>query len=313
MHLTLTQYFLLFMIYACLGWLLEVIGKLIEYKKFINRGFLIGPYCPIYGWGAVAITLLLYRYAYDPFVLFIMTIITCATLEYVTSWVMEKLFKARWWDYSKRKFNLDGRVCLETTIPFGLMGMFIIYVSNPFIIEQFDKIDSNILNRIAIILFLLYLLDNIISGVVIYGFGKTTVQVSKEGRQDNTEEITKKVREILSSKSWTYKRLINAYPKLVAIKYKIKEIQEEVKENAKEVKNNINEKAQDVRNIINDKKEEVKNTLNKKKEEMKNSLIDTGNDVLDEINARKRKASVSLKLSKRKWKRNFSGKKESKF
>ncbi len=313
MHLTLTQYFLLFMIYACLGWLLEVIGKLIEYKKFINRGFLIGPYCPIYGWGAVAITLLLYRYAYDPFVLFIMTIITCATLEYVTSWVMEKLFKARWWDYSKRKFNLDGRVCLETTIPFGLMGMFIIYVSNPFIIEQFDKIDSNILNRIAIILFLLYLLDNIISGVVIYGFGKTTVQVSKEGRQDNTEEITKKVREILSSKSWTYKRLINAYPKLVAIKYKIKEIQEEVKENAKEVKNNINEKAQDVRNIINDKKEEVKNTLNEKKEEMKNSLIDTGNDVLDEINARKRKASVSLKLSKRKWKRNFSGKKESKF
>ena len=272
MHLTLTQYFLLFMIYACSGWILEVIGKLIQYKRFINRGFLIGPYCPIYGWGAVAITLLLYRYAYDPFILFIMTIITCATLEYVTSWAMEKLFKARWWDYSKRKFNLDGRVCLETTIPFGLMGMFIIYVSNPFIIEQLGKVDSSILNIIAIILFLLYLLDNVISGVVICGFRKTTVQVSKEGRQDNTEEITKKVREILSSKSWTYKRLINAYPKLVAIKYKIKEIQKVVKENAKEVKDNINEKAQDVRNMINDKKEEFKNTINEKKEEKKVNL-----------------------------------------
>lgn len=272
MHLTLTQYFLLFMIYACSGWILEVIGKLIQYKRFINRGFLIGPYCPIYGWGAVAITLLLYRYAYDPFILFIMTIITCATLEYVTSWAMEKLFKARWWDYSKRKFNLDGRVCLETTIPFGLMGMFIIYVSNPFIIEQLGKVDSSILNIIAIILFLLYLLDNVISGVVICGFRKTTVQVSKEGRQDNTEEITKKVRKILSSKSWTYKRLINAYPKLVAIKYKIKEIQKEVKENAKEVKDNINEKAQDVRNMINDKKEEFKNTINEKKEEKKVNL-----------------------------------------
>lgn len=272
MHLTLTQYFLLFMIYACSGWILEVIGKLIQYKRFINRGFLIGPYCPIYGWGAVAITLLLYRYAYDPFILFIMTIITCATLEYVTSWAMEKLFKARWWDYSKRKFNLDGRVCLETTIPFGLMGMFIIYVSNPFIIEQLGKVDSSILNIIAIILFLLYLLDNVISGIVICGFRKTTVQVSKEGRQDNTEEITKKVREILSSKSWTYKRLINAYPKLVAIKYKIKEIQKVVKENAKEVKDNINEKAQDVRNMINDKKEEFKNTINEKKEEKKVNL-----------------------------------------
>ena len=263
MNLPLTQYFLLFMIYACLGWILEVIGKLIQYKRLINRGFLIGPYCPIYGWGAVAITFMLYQYAYDPLILFIMTIVTCMILEYVTSWVMEKLFKARWWDYSKRKFNLDGRICLETTIPFGLMGMFIIYVSNPFMIEQLNKVDSSVLNIIAIILFIIYMIDNIISGMVILGFRKTAVQVGKEGKQDNTEEITKKVREILSAKSWTYKRLINAYPKLIAIKYKIKEIQEEVKDN-------INEKAQDVRNRINDKKEEVKNTINEKKEKKVN-------------------------------------------
>lgn len=309
MTLTLTEYFLLFMIYACLGWILEVTGKLIEEKKFINRGFLIGPYCPIYGWGAVAITLLLYKYAYDPLVLFIMTIVTCMVLEYATSWVMEKLFKARWWDYSKRKFNLNGRVCLETTIPFGLLGMFIIYVSNPFIIDQFNKIDTNILNIMAVVILIIYIIDNVISGIVIFGFRKTAVQVNKEGRQDNTEEITKKVREILSAKSWTYKRLINAYPKLVAIKSKIKEIQKEVKENANEVKNNLNEKAQDVRNKINDKKEEVKNTLNVKKEEMKNNLTGTGNAVLDELNFRKRKASISLRLNKRKWKRTFTGKK----
>lgn len=274
MNLTLTQYFLLFMIYACSGWVLEVTCKLIEYKRFINRGFLIGPYCPIYGWGAVAITLLLHRYSYDPLILFFMTIITCAALEYATSWVMEKLFKARWWDYSKRKFNLDGRVCLGTTIPFGLFGMFITYVSNPFIIDQLNKVDTNILNIIAIVILIMYVIDNIVSGVVIIGFRKTAVQVGKEGRQDNTEQITKKVREILGSKAWTYKRLINAYPKLVTIKYKIKEIKDEVKENAKEVKNNINEKAQDVRNIIKDKKEEVKNSLSEKKEEMKNNLID---------------------------------------
>lgn len=310
MNITLTQYFLLFIIYACLGWILEVTGKLIEYKRFINRGFLIGPYCPIYGWGAVAITVLLYKYAYDPLVLFIMTIVTCMVLEYVTSWVMEKLFKARWWDYSKRKFNLNGRVCLETTIPFGLLGMFIIYVSNPFIIEQLNKIDNSVLNIIAIVLFIMYLIDNVISGVVIFGFRKTAVQVGKEGKQDNTEEITKKVREILSSRSWTYKRLINAYPKLVAIKYKIKEIKEEVKENAKEVKNNINEKAQDVKSLINEKKEEVKNNLNEKKEEMKNNLTEAGNIVIDEFNSRKRKASISLKLSKRKWKRTLFRKKK---
>lgn len=281
MELTLTQYFLLFIIYAFLGWILEVTCKLIEYKKFINRGFLIGPYCPIYGWGAIAITFLLYRYSYDPLILFLMTMLTCSILEYSTSWIMEKLFKARWWDYSKRKFNIDGRVCLGTMVPFGLFGMFLTYVSNPYIVRLFNKVDVNTLNIIAIVILILYLIDNVISTVVILGFRKTAVQVGKEGRQDNTEQITKKVREILSSRSWMYKRLIDAFPRLAAIKYKIKEIKEEVKENAIEVKNNINEKAQDVRNTINDKKEEVKNR-------------------------------VTLSLSKSRLNRSFTGKKKDK-
>ena len=272
MNLTLTQYFLIFIIYSCLGWVLEVTCKSIEYKRFINRGFLIGPYCPIYGWGVVLITLLLYRYAYDPLVLFLMTIITCMILEYVTSYVMEKLFKARWWDYSKRKFNLNGRVCLGTTIPFGIFGVFIIYFSNPFIIEQLNKVDPTVLDIIAIVILTIYVIDNIISGVVIFGFRKTAVQINKEGRQDNTEEITRKVREILSSKAWTYKRLINAYPKLVAIKDRIKEIKDEVKENAQEIKNNINEKAQDMRNTINDKKREAKVKIHLGKENIKRTF-----------------------------------------
>ena len=269
MELTLTQYFLLFMIYSIAGWLLEVTCKLIEYKRFINRGFLIGPYCPIYGWGAVAITLLLYRYSYDPLILFFMTLLTCSVLEYATSWVMEKVFKARCWDNSKRKFNIDGRVCLGTMIPFGIFGMILTYVTNPLIINGFNKVDPSILNIIAIVLLIIYLIDNIFSTIVILGFRKTTVQVGREGRQDNTEQITKKVREILSSRSWMYKRLVNAYPKLVAIKTKIKEIKEEVKESAIEVKNNLNEKAQDVKNTISEKKEEVKNQISEKINENK--------------------------------------------
>lgn len=238
--------------------------QLIEYKRFINRGFLIGPYCPIYGWGAVAITFLLYRYSYDPLILFFMTLLTCSILEYATSWVMEKLFKARWWDYSKRKFNVDGRVCLGTMIPFGIFGMILTYVTNPLIISGLDKVNPTTLNIIAIVLLVIYLVDNVISSIVIFGFRKTTVQVGREGKQDNTEQITKKVREILSSKSWMYKRLVDAYPKLIAIKTKIKEIKEEVRENAIEVKNSINEKAQDVKNTISEKKDEVKNTISEK-------------------------------------------------
>ena len=310
MELTITEYFLLFMIYSIAGWLLEVTCKLIEYKRFINRGFLIGPYCPIYGWGAVAITFLLYRYSYDPLILFMMTLLTCSVLEYATSWVMEKVFKARWWDYSKRKFNIDGRVCLGTMIPFGIFGMILTYVTNPLIVNGLNKVNPVTLNIIAIILLIIYLVDNVLSTIVILGFRKTTVQVGREGRQDNTEQITKKVREILSSKSWMYKRLVDAYPKLVAIKIKIKEIKEEVKENAIEVKNSINEKAQDVKNTISEKKEEVKNSISEKTDEMKNSLIETKKAVVDDWNSRKRRAKISLKLGKKKIQKRFTGDKK---
>ena len=110
MFLEIEKYILLFMIYSFLGWLMEVITVSVEAKKVVNRGFLIGPYCPIYGIGAVLITLVLSRYKYDPLVLFVMTMVSCGVLEYLTSWAMEVIFKARWWDYSHEKFNLDGRI-----------------------------------------------------------------------------------------------------------------------------------------------------------------------------------------------------------
>ena len=309
MELSLTYYFLFFMIYSIAGWILEVTCKLIEYKRFINRGFLIGPYCPIYGWGAVAITLLLYRYSFDPLVLFVMTIITCGILEYLTSYVMEKLFKARWWDYSKRKFNLNGRVCLGTIIPFGIFGLILTYVTNPFLVNLLNRADIHILNIVAIIFLVIYAIDNIVSGIVIFGFRKTAMQVGMEGRQDNTEQITKKVREILYTRSWGYKRLINAFPNFQTIKYKIQEITDEVKENAREIKDNINEKAGDIKNTINEKKEEVKNNITEKTEGMKNSLIDTKKTLTDGFEYRKRKTEVILRLSRRKLKKTFTGKK----
>lgn len=92
-------YFLLFITYAFFGWLMEVICKLIQEKRFINRGFLIGPYCPIYGWGALAITILLKKYLDDPIALFFMSVIICSIIEYLTSYILEKKYNARWWDY----------------------------------------------------------------------------------------------------------------------------------------------------------------------------------------------------------------------
>ena len=118
-------YFLLFIIYAIIGWCMEVICKLIQYKKFVDRGFLIGPYCPIYGVGALLITLFLNKYTQDPVVLFVMAVVVCGVLEYLTSYFMEKIYHARWWDYSSKKFNINGRICLSNLIAFGILGMFL--------------------------------------------------------------------------------------------------------------------------------------------------------------------------------------------
>ena len=305
MELSLTHYFLLFMIYSVAGWLMEVTCKLIEYKKFVNRGFLIGPYCPIYGAGALLITILLTRFSSNLIILFITAIVLCGILEYFTSYFMEKVFRARWWDYSKRKFNINGRVCLGTLIPFGIFGIIIIYITNPLIIKLFSKFSTNLLNITSGIVFSIFLIDYILSYTVISGFRKTTVQVSKNETQDNTEQITSKVKEILLQQSWGYKRLINAYPKLEAIRIKIKEISNEVKENAVDIKNNITEKAEEVKNNINEKKEEMKNTISEKKEEMKTNITQKGKQFSNNISHRKKILKINYDLGKRRLKKAF--------
>lgn len=233
-------YFLLFIIYATLGWLIEVIGKLIEKKRFINRGFLIGPYCPIYGFGALAITFLLKKYTSDIIALFVMAILVCGTLEYLTSYFMEKIFHARWWDYSTKKFNINGRVCLNTIILFGLLGCFIMYVSNPFLLKVLNALPDLALYILSTTLFIIFIVDNIISFNVISTVRTTTKSLYKE--LDNTEEITKKVKEILLSKSVLHRRLIHAYPKLETIKEKIKKRTKQLKENTEKIKENIEQK-----------------------------------------------------------------------
>ena len=95
---TFLYYFFIFIIYTFLGWVLEVAFIFIKTKRFVNRGFLIGPACPIYGFGALIMMFYLTQYKDEPFTVFIMGAFICSTLEYITSYIMEKIFKARWWD-----------------------------------------------------------------------------------------------------------------------------------------------------------------------------------------------------------------------
>ena len=209
------KYFLLFMTYSILGWIMEVTDKFITKGKFINRGFLIGPYCPIYGWGAVIMTLLLTRYVDDKVVLFIMAIVVCSILEYMTSYVMEKIFHIRWWDYSNYKFNVNGRICLATMIPFGILGVLGICYANPFFFSIFDRVPEIILTFCTTVLAILYIVDNILSFRIIYGL----VDIVENVKSDSTEKVTAQVKEIISKGNRAlYTRLISSFPRIQIFK-----------------------------------------------------------------------------------------------
>lgn len=202
-------YTLYFFIYSFIGWLLEVICKLIEQKKFINRGFLIGPICPIYGYGVLGIVLLIGKDTSDILAVFLKAIFICSLLEYFTSYFMEKLFHARWWDYSKKKFHINGRICLETMVPFGLLGCIVIYFVHPVIVNFVNAIPAWLQLVFASLFMLIYIIDNMVSFRVM---NKIKSEIKKQ-TMDNTETIRKKILEWIDSNSVLYKHIKNAYPK----------------------------------------------------------------------------------------------------
>lgn len=210
MNYNLKILFLLFLIYSFIGWFFEIVETFIKQGKFVDRGFLIGPYCPVYGFGGILMVLLLYRYIDDVPTLFIMCTLLFSALEYLTSFLMEKLFNARWWDYSKFKFNINGRVCLEMMIPFGMAGIFVMYIVNPFFMGILNIIPNTILTIITIILAVIFIIDIYISINAMVNIRGTIKKV----KRDNTEEITKKVKELLLQRGFIKRRIIKAFPKL---------------------------------------------------------------------------------------------------
>ena len=199
-------YFILYIIYSFIGWVIEVIATSKDNKGFVNRGFLIGPYCPIYGTCALLMILILPNQE-NIFLLFLMSLLICSISEYLTSYVMEKLFKARWWDYSSRRFNLNGRICLKMSLGFGLLGVILVRYVNPFITSYLIKIPNNIVDIIFYILIIIFAIDNIISFKVVLKIKETTKFI----KMDNTKEITEKVKAILEN-SFLAKRLLKAFP-----------------------------------------------------------------------------------------------------
>lgn len=122
---------ILFSVYSFIGWAMETAYCSVLSQKFVYRGFLIGPVCPVYGFGALGVITVLWPFRGHPELIFIFGVILTSVLEYAVSFLLEKLFKKSWWDYSDRKFNINGRVCLLNSSIFGGLSLFLIYVLHP--------------------------------------------------------------------------------------------------------------------------------------------------------------------------------------
>lgn len=205
-------YFLLFITYSFIGWIIEIIDRFKVNKRIVNRGFLIGPYVPIYGCCAILMILLL-RSVRNPITMFAYCILIASTGEYLTSYIMEKVFHARWWDYSDYKYNLNGRICLINCLGFGILGFILIKYLNNFLYNIYSNLNMTTLNIIFYTLITIFTIDLIVSFIVIFKVKKMSL---KFRNPDNTNEITKKVHEILKNNP-LMKRLFMAFPNVKLI------------------------------------------------------------------------------------------------
>ncbi|MCR4567261.1 MAG: putative ABC transporter permease [Pseudobutyrivibrio sp.] len=219
---------LIFFVFSFVGWVIEVMLKYFQFGRFINRGFLVGPWLPIYGAGAALITLAvegLTPVEKGIGTTFAISLIVCGLIEYLTSYYMEKRFHARWWDYTQKPMNLNGRIWIGNLILFGIGGVLIIHLANPILYFFFNSI--SLLSRKV---FCGCLSVIIINDFILSHFVLKLVKIGVESSQaDNTEAISKDVKLLLSNRSIFYRRFADAYPDVIYRTEKVKARLEEIR------------------------------------------------------------------------------------
>lgn len=163
MQVFLLEWFLYLSIYGFIGWAYESLLISIEERQPVNRGFLNGPICPVYGFGALACILFLYQKTDNVLVLFFGgTVLACA-VEYITGYLLEKLFSARWWDYSRHRFNLHGRISLSGAVVFGIFAIVLIKWLHPFISALVHELSAEAVLGLTVSIFIVMTADLIVT------------------------------------------------------------------------------------------------------------------------------------------------------
>lgn len=204
--------FLIFFIYSVIGYFIEVTSCIIITKKFtMSRGYLLGPYIPVFGIGAVIMVTFLAKYKEDIVVLFVLSAVLCSAVEYFVSLLMEAIFKLRWWDYSNDKFNINGRICLRNAFLFGIGGVIITKYFHPILDNFLSSFSHNTIIIVGCVIAGIFLLDTIISTFTI---SKLKIDTKKYINKDATDVVKGEVAKSLSKYNLFYKRMFKAYPNI---------------------------------------------------------------------------------------------------
>lgn len=209
--------FMSFILFSLFGYIAEMTMCIIVDRKITNRGFLCGPIIPIYGVGSLFLILLLSPFKSNPIIVFFFGIIITTALEYVTSYLLEKIFHNRWWDYSNNKFNINGRICLLNSSLFGIGALAIIYLADPIFQDFLKQMNGTALIISAIVIFIIFLLDVIYSCVVAYNL-RNQIIIFSELKNQKLAKIPGMLERMLKKRIKKIKRypnrLLKAFPYL---------------------------------------------------------------------------------------------------
>lgn len=182
-----------FFLYSFLGWAMESLYISVLQRKIINTGFLHGTFCPIYGFGAVVLYVLLINLKGNIIAIFCTGFLVLSLWEYFVGFLLEKLFKTKYWDYSKNKFNINGRVCLLNSIYWGLLSVFFIEIWNPIVEIQIQKIPQYLLLYIDSVLIIYIIADMVSSSIKIINLPKRVDRIKslRASVKEKLEELKK--------------------------------------------------------------------------------------------------------------------------
>jgi len=189
---------LYFITYSFFGWILESVFKSVLQSKLVNSGFLYGPFCPIYGFGAIIMLLFLEPFKQNIVILFLAAFFILSVWEYMVGWLLEEKFNTKYWDYKDNFLNIKGRVCLQNSTFWGILGVIFTLWIHPFTAKYILALDSRALIYINIILSLAISIDTIITIVKMKTFDSTLDAIKDLG-----ETIKLKLSEIKEIKDAT--------------------------------------------------------------------------------------------------------------